>query len=471
KAPKMTHGRRSLDARLALAAGGALFLVAGLLPAPSAGQELDVTEGAARSVTVDEAVRAALRNSPDLRQARAGVREARTQETGAVGAFLPNLDLSYGFSDASTGRLDPTSQAITTTSFDTQLTGSVQILDGLRRFNQLDNAEKEVTAQRATFEQRRYELMLETKRAFFDAVAARERVRVEEDRVERQREQLDFVRQQISLGQATRADSLSSRVNLNDARLALLNARNDARAAQFALAEAMGVMRRVAPAEEAALEPDTLDLDLDRLMTMAEERAPRVRSARRSAEAAESSVDSEKSGFAPSLQLSGGWAWQNDDFPPKDRSWSFSLRGSLPLFDGFQRETGVAAAEARADAADARVRSEVLAVRSEVDDAHSQMETALAGLDVARESVELSRENLRVARQRYRLGANTILELQQAQIDLQQAELDLIQRQFDYQVAVARLESLLGTELDAGAGPATGAGSPTPSDSDTGTDS
>lgn len=469
----MSRDRTPLDARIAPAACGGLLLLllAAASSPPAVGQELDLTEGAALSVTLDEAVRTGLRNSPGLRRARANVREAETQETGAMGDFLPDLSLSYGFSDASTGRLDPTGQAITTTSFDTQLTGSIDLLDGLRRFNELDNAEMQVTAQRATFEQRRYELMLQVKRAFFDAVAARERIRVEQDRVERQREQLEFVRQQIELGQATRADSLSSRVNLNDARLALLNARNDARAAQFALAEAMGVKQRVAPAEQAALEPDTLELDRDRLMTMAEEQAPRVRSARRSADAAESSVDAQKSSFAPSLQLSGGWAWQNADFPPKDRSWSLQLRGSLPLFDGFQRETGVAAAQARADAAEAQVRSEVLAVRSEVDDAYSQMQTALAGLELARESVELSRENLRVARQRYRLGANTILELQQAQIDLQQAEVDLIQRQFDYQVAEARLESLLGTDLGPSAGPATGATSSNSSDEDTGADS
>lgn len=468
----MIPGRTSPEPRLPLAVvGGLLLLLAGVAPGPAAGQEMDLTEGEARSVTLDEAVRTALRNSPSLRQARANVREAETQRTGALGSFLPDLSLSYGFSDASTGRLDPTGQAITTTSFDTQLTGSVDILDGLRRFNELDNAEMQVTAQRTSFEQRRYEMMLEAKRAFFDAVAARERIRVEQDRVERQREQLEFVRQQIELGQATRADSLSSRVSLNDARLALLNARNGARAAQFALAEAMGVKQRVAPSEQAVLEPDTVELDRDRLMAMAEERAPRVRSARRSADAAESSVDAQKSSFAPSLQLSGGWAWQNADFPPKDRSWSLSLRGSLPLFDGFQRETGVAAAEARADAAEAQTRAEVLAVRSEVDDAYSQMQTALAGLDLARESVELSEENLRVARQRYSHGANTILELQQAQIDLQQAEVDLIQRQFDYQVALARLESLLGTELDpAAAGPA-GPSNTEPSDAETGADS
>jgi outer membrane protein TolC len=37
--------------------------------------------------------------------------------------------------------------------------------------------------------------------------------------------------------------------------------------------------------------------------------------------------------------------------------------------------------------------------------------------------------------------------LQSAQITLRQAEVDLIQRQFDYQIGLARLEALLGTDL------------------------
>jgi outer membrane protein TolC len=450
----MTTTRRRLRRWSAAAAAGALLVLGA--PGIAAAQEeegrMDAVRDAevnARRVSMDEAVEVALRNSPALRQAAADVDEARTQTTSAVGSFLPDLSLDYGFSDASTGRLDPTGQAIITTSFDAQLNGSIEILDGFRRFNQMESARKQVTAQRATFEQQRYDVMLDVKTAFLNAVAARERIQVEQDRVERQLDQLEFVRQQIRLGQATRADSLSSRVDLNNARLALINARNEARAAQFALAEAMGVRQRVAPVEQAALEPDTLAYDRERLMAIAQRQAPRIRSARLSSDAAEAQVDTQKSGYFPSLQLSGGWAWQNAEFPPKDRSWSLSIRGSLPLFDGLQRETQVAAAEARAMAAEAQARTAELAVRSDVDDAYSQIQTALAGLEVAEESVELSRENLRVAQQRYRLGASTILDLEAAQIDLQQAELDVIERQFDYQVGLARLESLLGTDLDA----------------------
>jgi len=402
-----------------------------------------------RQVTLDEAIGIALQNSPLIGQAQAGIRQSESQRTSALGAFLPSLNLGYGYSNASTGRLDPTGRAITATSWTTQLTASYDILDGFRRFNQLDNARKSLAAELATFQEQRYQTELNVRTSFLDAVAARERIQVEQDRVDRQLEQLTFVRQQVQLGQATRADSLQSRVDLNNARLALLNSQNDARSAQFALAEAMGVDERVAPTLEAALDPDTLRWERGQLMEIAQRQAPRIRSARLSVEAAAASVETQKSSYFPSLRFSGGFDWGNTDFPPKNRSWSLRLSGSLPIFDGLQRETSVARAVAQATITEAQLRSTELAVRSAVDDAYSQIETALAGLRLAEESVELSRETLRVNQQRYRFGTATILDLQQAQINLRQAQVDVIQRKFDYQVGLARLESLLGMELEA----------------------
>ena len=61
--------------------------------------------------------------------------------------------------------------------------------------------------------------------------------------------------------------------------------------------------------------------------------------------------------------------------------------------------------------------------------------------------MDLSREDLRVSQERYRLGLATILDLQTAQITLLQAEVNLIRAQFDYQLGLARLEALLGTDL------------------------
>lgn len=411
------------------------------------GAEAAARDTSARRVTLDEAIRIAFRNNPSLEQARAEVDVARSDRLSSLGEFLPDVNLGYGYTNASTGRLDPTGQAITRTAYTLQLGASYDLFTGLRRINDLRSSRLQVDANRASLRERRYEVTRRVQRTYFDAVAARELAKVEEDRVRRQENQLEFVRQQAELGRATRSDVLGSRVDLNEARLAVLNAENDARAATFRLAEVLGLRRRVAPVRTATLEVDTLRHDRDELIRMAVDSGPRAQAARASLEVARSRAEASKSSYLPTLTFRGGWAWQNAEFPPENRSWSVGLQGSLPLFNGFDREASAFRAEARVHAARAELTAAQLALRAEVDDAYSQLKSATAGRELARQNVELSRERLTVARERFELGLASILELQAAQIDLQQAQVELVRRRFDHRVGIARLEALVGRDL------------------------
>ncbi|MDX1566781.1 MAG: TolC family protein [Longimicrobiales bacterium] len=402
-----------------------------------------------REITLEEALETAQVRSPILDQARANVQTAEAQQLSSWGGYLPDVSLGYGYSRSSgSGRLDPTGQTITNQSYSSQLRSSLTLFDGFRRERDLESARLGVEAAETDYEARRFDALLQVKTAFYNAVAGQDRVTVEEERLARQEEQLDFVRQQIRLGRATRSDTLRTRVDLNSARLALLEAENQARAAEFSLAEAMGVTERVRPVPEATLETAPLSLDREELIRIAVDRAPSVRTAELDVAAADAGVSAARSTYWPSLSVSGGMDWRNNTFPPGNGSWSLSVSGSIPVFNGFQRETGVDRAQAQAYQARAQRRAAELTVRSEIQNAYDQIETALAGLDLADESLEAAEEDLRVTQQRYRLGVATTLDLRSAEIALRQAEVDRIRRRFDYQVGVARLESLLGTELD-----------------------
>ncbi len=422
-------------------------LLAGVAVAPARAQEAQEAPGF-RPITLEEAVSTAMRRNPGLSQARTNIESAQYTRLSAYGSFLPNLGLSYGYSNASSGRLDPTGQGIVTTSYSTQLTASYTLFDGWQRFTDLKGAKLGVVEQNARYRQTEFQTIQQVKQAYFNAVAARELVGVEERRVQRQEDQLDFVQQQLELGRATRSDLLRSQVDLNNARLALLNAENDARTTTFRLTEVVGSDQRVGPVPEATLESEPLPMSRDQLFAIADQSAPAVRTAEAASKAAESAVASARSAYLPSLSFSGGWAWSNSEFPPTNRSWSLRLSGSMPLFNGFQRETQVYQARTRADLAQQQERAARLNLNSELDAAYSSAQAAQAGIDLAVQNVDLSQESLRVVQERYRLGLATILELQDAQITLTQAEADLVSRRFDYQLALAQIEALLGRSLE-----------------------
>jgi len=434
---------------LLLSAGGAAAQQMGADTAARAGTLPQTSGPEARRLTLEQAIQIAMQNNPALKQSQANLDQSRYQRLAAYGNFLPSVNASYGYSNSSSARLDVTQQSLTTTSYSFQLSGSYDLFTGLRRFDQMRAANLGVQAQEASYRESRYQTLLDVKTAYYNAVANRDLVSVQAATVQRQQDQLNFVRQQLQLGRSTRSDLLSSEVDLNNAKLALLNAQNSARASTFQLAQALGVDQRVAPVAEATLQIDSLSYDRLQLQQMALARAPSVQSAKASAQAAQAQVSAAKSSYLPNLTFSGGWAWQNTTFPPENRSWSLRLQGSIPLFNGFQRESQLFEAQAQADVAQAQERSAELALRTNVDNAYNQVQTAISGGDLAQKSVELSQENLRVTQERYRLGLATILDLQQAQINLQQAQVNLVQRKFDYQIGLAQLEALLGGGLPA----------------------
>ena len=106
---------------------------------------------AVRQVTLEEALGLAERNNPSLDQSASSVDIAGYQELTAWGSFLPSLSLSYGYSDATRAQLDPTGQAITTTSYSAQLRGSVDLFRGFRRFSDLKGAKLGVEASEAAY--------------------------------------------------------------------------------------------------------------------------------------------------------------------------------------------------------------------------------------------------------------------------------------------------------------------------------
>jgi len=400
----------------------------------------------ARRVTLEEALGLARRNSPTLEQAQSAVEIAEFGRLTAWGQFLPDLNLSYQYNNSSSGRLDPTGQAITTTSYSAQLGGSLELFSGFRRFADLKGANLGVDLRNAQYRQSAYVTQEAVKISYFNAVATRELVRVELDRLSRQEDQLRFAEQQLELGRATRSDLLRSQVDLNNAKVALLNAENSAQNARYALAEAVGLMVPLEP-ETTEMDAAPFTWDMGELMAMGMAGAPGLVSARAQAEADLTAVASAKSAYLPSLRFNGGWAWSNSEFPPQNRSWSLSLSGSYPLFNGFSRENQLYTAKARADISRSAERAEELQLRKDIDGAYGTTMAAQASRGLAEQTVELSREDLRVSQERYRLGLATILDLQSAQITLLQAEVDLIRAQFDYQLGLARLEALLGTDL------------------------
>ncbi len=403
-------------------------------------------------VTLAEAIRRALAVQPAMVQARGDQRNAGAASRSAWGAFLPTFSTSASASRSNQPRFDPnsTNQLPPVYSYTGGLVARLELFDGLRRYSNLRAAGAAGQATSAGVLNQRFQVTLQTKQAFYDALAKEDLVLVAEAQVRRARQQLDISVQKLHAGSATRSDSLRSVVDHGNARLALLQAQANLATAQATLGRQIGLDASVRAVPDSILPglPDTTALRAALLET-----APQVIQADAQARAARSQVWSARAQYWPTVTVTYNNNRTGTGSPslplfttyPENFSWSFGL--SWTLFNGFTREQAQVTASVNRDVAEARAADMRRQVSAQLTQQMAALGTAFAKLGISTDNVAAATEDLRVQQERYRVGAGTFLDLLTSQASLTQAQTDLVQARFDYLIARAQLEALVGHEL------------------------
>jgi outer membrane protein len=186
------------------------------------------------------------------------------------------------------------------------------------------------------------------------------------------------------------------------------------------------------------------------MRSVALESAPSVRQADAQARAARATVLVNRTQYIPSLRVSYGMNRRDTLFANTlvgnpTHSWQFSL--SWTVFNGFTREQSQVAANVQRDIAEAQAADTRRAVNAQLTQQIAALETAFAQVEIAAVNVDAATEDLRVQQERYNVGAGTFLDLLTSQANLTQIQTNLVQARFNYLIARAQLEALLGRSL------------------------
>ena len=414
-----------------------------------------VAQEPVRTVTLSEALQLAVRNQPTMVQARQDVRVAETQERQRLAAFLPSLSFNTSTSKSAATRVDQTTGQVRSVpsvySNNFGLSSSWDLFTGFRRGADRSVAAATTNQREATLSRTEYATILATQQAFYQALANAELVGVQESRVRAADEQLKLTTERLRLGATTRSDSLRARVEFGNAQLALITAQNNLRNSQAALARQIQVEGLVTPARDSSIFARLQPLDTAALMREAIANAPAVREAEASMTAARASRSASRSTYFPTVTLTGGYNYAGaDDIPLGGTyrpTWNFRVGASLPIFNNLTRETNIVNADAALQSAAARARDARLSVSTSLTQYIAALDAAAARIDVVTVSVAAAQEDLRMQRERYRLGAATILEVLTSQATLDQAQVDAVQARYDYLVARAQIEAVVGHPL------------------------
>lgn len=295
-----------------------------LAAAPVAAQDttLLVPSKVSATLTFDEAMRIARRESPEYRQTLNNAGPAKMGVRNAYGNFIPSLSLGGGLSYTGSG-----SQFFGGTTFEQPSSyGSSYnasfswLLDG----RTIANVSAQKSLQRATtadIEGADMQLLFNVSDQYLQARAAEAQVDVARQQVRRNLDFLALAEARNRVGQATLLDVRQAQTTLGASEVVLLQAIQTSSATKLELFRLMGVSS-TAPIQEVALTDSfpvaPLALPLAEVQRLAEENNPALRGFEEREGAAKASLRAARWEYLPSLRVNGGWSGFTNQFSNTD---------------------------------------------------------------------------------------------------------------------------------------------------------
>jgi outer membrane protein len=411
-----------------------------------------------RPISLQEAVQLAQRNAPAAVQARGTMRTTSSQIRSAYGAYLPSLSSSAGQNKQSAQRFDALrNQVINSNSpwnYSAGLSTSLELWDGMRRYNDLRARRADVDAAEANETSVKFSVALQVKTQYANVLAARESEASARAQLEQARASQRASIARVTAGAATVSDSLRAAITVGNARLAILTAQNSIRVASATLTRLVGTPFMVTANPGDTANFAIVPIDSIGIFKMALQ-GPAVQQAEMALTAAAASERSSKSTYMPRISMSYNYSGSGTDpygfgsDTTKRFLWGSSLgfSASFPLFNNFTREDNVLRAKVAHDNSAAQLREARLLAQQNIVQQLGALRTAEERIQIQQASVLAAEEDLRVQNQRYTLGASTLLDLLTSQSTLNGARAALIQARQDYRIARAQIEAVIGRDL------------------------
>lgn len=161
-------------------------------------------------------------------------------------------------------------------------------------------------------------------------------------------------------------------------------------------------------------------------------------------------VSLEQAAYFPSLAGFGNYQYQTqaNDFKFSDYRWVktfvLGLQLQVPIFNGFKTQSRVSQAEIGLNQAVEQKRNLTEAIKTQALSVLYRVQQALIRIQGQNKTVRTAQEGYEIAKRRLENNVGTQLEVNDAELALRQAKLNRLQAIYDFKVAEADLETVLG---------------------------
>jgi outer membrane protein TolC len=292
------------------------------------------------------------------------------------------------------------------------------------------------------------QVIAKTRTQFYTVLTNRSLINVAEETVKLQEDLLKDQKNRFEAGTVPRFNVLRAEVELANVVPNLIRAKNDYLISLIDLAKTLGL--DPGPGGKPTFTPvGTLNvvghpLSVKEALDVAKARRPFLKVQRQQIKIQAENIKIELAGYKPRIEGHAGYLFRNsrltDDIEDVVDGWFFGFTGTWNIFDGGATYGRVKQAKAQLESSKINYDDSVQQVELEVQQAYSNLQTQRETIRSQQKNVEQALEALRLANERLAAGAGTQLETLDARVALTRARTTELQARGDYNKAMAELD-------------------------------
>lgn len=291
-------------------------------------------------------------------------------------------------------------------------------------------------------------LIKQVKQSFYAVLLAKESLNVMTQVYDNAQKNYEKTEQRALVGKASEVDRLRAQVTLMNAEPNVSSAENAVLLATWQLKAVMGidleteveVVGKISDYTDYMLAPYVVKDDISGNSSLAQlELQGRM---------LESTIRMQKKQYIPTLAASINYNYSamGDDELRWFPSSTAALSLSIPIFDGFAKHNNIMQSKKTKDMLDLQREDTERNLRIGIRNYNDQMALCIKNYQAANATVEIAQKSYEITEKMYEVGKATLVELNDAQLALEQAQLTQAQAVYNFMVAQANLDEMLGKE-------------------------
>ncbi len=403
------------------------------------------------SYTLEDALRVARAQNPDIAIARKNIQAAHGGLIEARAGYLPSI--------ASGGVYRKRERAGDTQLRPEDYNANVRVVEQLytggATSSRIAIARLQQAKAQAQLEAVVDRVEMDVRLAFYELLLNRERIQVREQSVGVLQQELQSQRERLNAGTVGTLNVRRAEVSLANEEPELFQARTDLQNSYLHLGELLGVENR-SPAGAAPFEVEGHLLyeprhpDLNDCLARASVNRPEMRAAENDVAIQTQQLELDRSATRPQVEFFTGYEVYNERDPSLGREFNhgyvIGLNANWAIFDGYATRGRMEATRARRDAAMQTLGALRLSIASEVRSAFLDLQQAEQVLDAELKNVRTANESLAIAKSNLAAGLGTQLDVLQAASDVTQTRTTRLSAIYLHNAALARLDRACGGE-------------------------